>query len=186
MSDPTPSTLSRRTRRRLIILGLLRACSSTVVLLALYFVVPLDRSDAIPIGASLALALVVLLGVAVWQMKATIRSSHPPIRAVEALGVTVPLFLLLFATSYFLMAQSNPANFSAGLTRIDALYFTITAFSSTGFGDITATSQSARLLVSVQMILDLLVLGLGVKAFVGAVQLGRQHHSSSTDTPTDT
>ena len=101
-------------------------------------------------------------------------------------GVTVPLFLLLFATSYFLMAQSNPANFSAGLTRIDALYFTITAFSSTGFGDITATSQSARLLVSVQMILDLLVLGLGVKAFVGAVQLGRQHHSSSTDTPTDT
>ena len=63
------------------------------MLLALYFVVPLDRSDAIPIGASLALALVVLLGVAVWQMKATIRSSHPPIRAVEALGVTVPLFL---------------------------------------------------------------------------------------------
>ena len=61
------------------------------MLLALYFVVPLDRSDAIPIGASLALALVVLLGVAVWQMKATIRSSHPPIRAVEALGVTVLL-----------------------------------------------------------------------------------------------
>ncbi len=43
-----------------------------------------------------------------------------------------------------------------------------------GFEDITAASQSARLVVTAQMILDLLALDLGIRAFVGAVQLGRQ------------
>ena len=47
------------------------------------------------------------------------------------------------------MAQADPANFSTHtLTRTDALYFTITIFATVGFGDISATSQSARLLVS--------------------------------------
>ena len=43
-----------------------------------------------------------------------------------------------------------------------------------GFGDITATSQTARLIVTAQMILDLLALGLGIRVFIGAVQLARQ------------
>ena len=43
-----------------------------------------------------------------------------------------------------------------------------------GFGDITAASQFARLMVTAQMVLDLLVLGLVVHVFVGAVQFARQ------------
>src|SRR5208282_4777456 len=62
------------------------------------------------------------------------------------------------------------------LTRTDSLYFTVTTFSTVGFGDITATSQAARLVVTVQMILDLLVLGLGIRVFIGAVQLAREEH----------
>ena len=88
---------------------------------------------------------------------------------------TVPLFLLLFAWAYFTMANNNPANFNIHpLTRTDALYFTVTVFSTVGFGDIVAVSQPARLVVTVQMLLDLLVLGLVVRAFVGAVQFARQ------------
>ena len=60
------------------------------------------------------------------------------------------------------------------LSRTDALYFTITVSSSVGFGDITATSQTARVLVMVQMILDLVVIGLVVRPFVGAVKHARQ------------
>jgi voltage-gated potassium channel len=100
---------------------------------------------------------------------------YPALRAVEALAAAVPLFLLLFASAYYTMAGTNPANFSAhSLTRTDALYFTVTVFSTVGFGDITAVSQSARLVVTAQMLLDLLVLGLGIRVFVGAVQLARQ------------
>jgi hypothetical protein len=94
----------------------------------------------------------------------------------------LPLFLLLFASSYVTMASTNAANFNVhSLTRTDALYFTVTVFSTVGFGDITAVSQTARLVVTAQMLLDLLVLGLVVRAFVGAVQLARQRADPPTD-----
>ena len=66
------------------------------------------------------------------------------------------------------MAQASPANFSThSLTRTVSLYFTVTTFSTVGYGDITAASQAARLVVTAQMILDLLVLGLGIRVFIG-------------------
>ena len=72
------------------------------------------------------------------------------------------------------MARADPSNFNVyPLTRTDSLYFTVTVFATVGFGDITATSQTARLIVTVQMILDLIVLGLGIRVFLGAVQRGR-------------
>ena len=104
-------------------------------------------------------------------------------RAIGALATTVPLFLLLFAATYFLMARTTPASFSDHLTRTDALYFTVTTFSTVGYGDITAVSESARLVVIVQMILDLLALGLGIRVFTGAVQRGRQRPRPDPDDP---
>ena len=70
--------------------------------------------------------------------------------------------------------RHRPASFSQPLTRSDSLYFTVTVFSTVGFGDILATSQTAKLAVTVQMVLNLLFLGLGVRVIVGAVELSRQ------------
>jgi voltage-gated potassium channel len=172
------SALTPAQRRRLITRGLLRALTGTVVLVALYFLLPLDRIDSVPLELALAVALLVLLGVSIWQVRAITRAAHPGVRAIGALAITAPLFLLLFAAAYFLMAQADPANFSTHtLTRTDALYLTITIFATVGFGDISATSQTARLLVSTQMILDLLVIGLGIKVFIGTAQHARQHQT---------
>src|SRR4029079_9109004 len=92
-------------------------------------------------------------------------------------------FLLLFAATYFLMAQANTGNFNVhALTRTDALYFTITVVATVGFGDISATSQVARIAVMAQMIRDLLVLGLLVKVFLNAVELGREQQAPQQDT----
>jgi hypothetical protein len=53
----------------------------------------------------------------------------------------------------------------------------VTTFSTVGFGDITATSETARVVVTVQMVLDLLVLGLGIRVFIGAVKRAREAQS---------
>jgi hypothetical protein len=58
----------------------------------------------------------------------------------------------------------------------------VTIFSTVRFGDISATSQSARLTVTSQMILDLLVLGIGINAFVHAARVGRERKSAAGDT----
>ena len=159
--------------------------AATTVLVVLYFTLPLDLMNSVPAGVSLVVALLILLGVSVWQVRAITRSAHPGVRGVVALAFVAPLFLLLFAASYFLLAQDNPANFSTHtLTRTDALYFTVTVFATVGFGDISATSQVARRLVTVQMILDLLVLGLGIRVFVGAVQRGRQRQGPDPNAAT--
>jgi voltage-gated potassium channel len=180
MTVPTGrNELASATRRRLVVLGLLRALATAVVLVALYYLLPLDHITSVPLA--LAGGLLILLAVIAWQLRAIVRAKEPAVRAVVALASTVPLFLLLFASAYVVMARASPANFSTHqLTRTDALYFTVTTFSTVGYGDITAASQSARLVVTAQMILDLLVLGLGIRAFIWAVQRGRQQASPAT------
>ena len=157
---------------------MLRSLATAVVLVGLYYLVPLDHIKNVPV--TLAAGLLILAAVTIWQLRMISRARYPALRAVEALATTLPLFLLLFASAYLVMAGSSPANFSAhSLTRTDALYFTVTVFSTVGFGDITAVSQSARLVVTAQMLLDLLALGLVVRAFVGAVQQGRQQAATA-------
>lgn len=160
-------------RRRLVVLGLFRALATAVVLVALCYLLPLDHIKNVPL--TLAGGLLILLAVIAWQLRAILRAKEPGARAVVALAGTMPLVVPRFASAYFVMARTSPANFSTHqLNRTDALYFTVTTFSTVGYGDITPASQGARLVVTAQMILDLLVLGLGIRALVGAVQLGRQ------------
>jgi hypothetical protein len=160
-------------RHRHVALAALRALGSTVALLVLYYRLPLDRVKDVP--WTLAAGVVTLAAVTVLHLRLVSRAPHPALRAIEALATTLPLFLLLFASSYFIMAGANPANFNTRpLDRTSALYFTVTVFTTVGFGDIAAVSQSARLVVTAQMLLDLLVLGLVVRAFLQAVQAGRQ------------
>ena len=180
---PSIQASSKAERRRLVVIGLLRSSVTAIVLIAAYYLLPLDRLAGVSLAVSLAVGLAALTGIAAYQVRAIIRHRHSAIRAVEALAVTVPLFLLLFAATYFLMAQANTDNFNVhALTRTDSLYFTITVFATVGFGDISATSQVARIAVMAQMILDLLVLGLLVKVFLNAVQLGREQQAPQQET----
>jgi voltage-gated potassium channel len=160
-------------RRRLMARGVLRALATTAVLVALYYLLPLDHIKNVPV--TLTAGVLILVAVILVQLRLLIKARYPVVRAIEALTATVPLFLLLFAWAYFTMANNSPANFNTHpLTRTDALYFTVTVFSTVGFGDIVAVSQSARLVVTVQMLLDLLALGLVVRAFLGAVRFAKQ------------
>ena len=95
------SYLPRAKRRRLIVRAVLRSLLSATVLVVLYYLLPLDR----PLSAGTAVRLLVFAGVMVWQVRKIIRSRYPAVQAVEALGLIVPLFLLLFASTYFLMER---------------------------------------------------------------------------------
>jgi hypothetical protein len=172
--------LSPAARRRLITVGLARGTAVMIALVVVYYVAPLDHLAGVPFWLSLILGLLLLAAVAAYQVRAIIGSRRPVIRGIEAVAVTIPLFLIMFAATYFLLSQTDPANFSqAPLTRTDTLYFTVTTFATVGFGDITATSQFARVLVTVQMILDLIVLGAVIRVFIGAVQFARQNPTTT-------
>jgi voltage-gated potassium channel len=160
--------------RRLITVELLRSFAITVVLAVLYYLLPLDHLKSVPLWVLLIIGLAILLAVAAWQVREILHARYPGVLAIEVLVISAPAFLLLFAAGYFVMGRRDPAAFTQHLTRTDALYFTVTTFSTVGYGDIAPVSESARLVATVQMILDLLVLGLGIRVLIGAVRLGRQ------------
>lgn len=167
------SGLSTRRRRTLIALGLLRASGIAVLLVALYYLLPLDRPSPSSLVVALVLCLLVLVTTMYWEVRAIVRARFPGIRATQALATTVPLFLLVFAATYFMIAFQDPTTFSEPLTRSDALYFTITTFATVGFGDIAPRSEPVRLLVAAQVLLDLVILGLGIQVIFGAVKKAR-------------
>ncbi|MGZ6213632.1 MAG: hypothetical protein ACXWMG_01610 [Candidatus Limnocylindria bacterium] len=84
MTDTPVQAFTPAERRRLIARGLLRALAATTVLVALYYLSPLDHIDSVPLGVSLAFALLVLLGVTIWQLRAIGRAAQPGLRAIEA------------------------------------------------------------------------------------------------------
>ena len=57
------------------------------------------------------------------------------------------------------------------------MYFSSTIFTTVGFGDITAKSEAARLVVTLQMWLNLVFLGLVVRLVVNAVKFNQQRRA---------
>ncbi len=172
-----PVQLSAYQRRRFVLAAALRTFATVALVVGIYFVVPMDHGIDPGTVTGLVLGVLALFAIIIWQVRQIIRSEHPNIRAVEALAFTVPLYMLLFATTYFLMAHSQSAAFGAPLTRTDAMYFSSAVFTTVGFGDVAAKSQDARLVVTFQMWLDLVVLGLVARALVNAVKLSQQRHA---------
>jgi voltage-gated potassium channel len=155
------------------VVTLLRAVGSTAGLVALYYLIPLDPSSISVTVGQLTVGLLALVGLVVYQVRSIAKATYPALRAVGALATSVPLFLLLFAGTYYVLGAFSEANFSEPLTRTDALYFTVTVFATVGFGDIVATAQGARVVVMGQMIAGIVIIGLGARVIVDAVKRGQ-------------
>lgn len=155
----------------------MRAVSVAVGLVTAYYLLPLDERLTAGTTVLLVSGLLVVLLVFCWEVRAITRSPFPRLRAVEGLAATLVLFLVLFAVSYYLLERSEPGSFSEALNRTDALYFTLTTFATVGFGDITARSQTGRVLTMAQMAGGLLLVGVAARVLASAVQAGlnRQH-----------
>ena len=59
----------------------------------------------------LVLGFVVLIGLMTWHIRSITQSESPALRAMEGLALAVPLFILLFASTYYLMSQADEASF---------------------------------------------------------------------------
>ena len=181
MTDQADQELPPAKRRRLILRAVLRGLLVTTVLVVLYYLLPMGRPLDTSTAVRILIGLLAFAGLTVWQVKAIAGSRYPGLRAAEALGFIIPFYLLLFASTYFLMERASAANFTQPLTRTDALYFSVTVFTTVGFGDITAKSETARVALIIQMLADLALLGAGARVLLGAVRRGQQRRSGTGD-----
>jgi voltage-gated potassium channel len=160
----------------------LRAVVSTSALLLLYSFFPIESRphERVILRVIVALVLfIVILGV---EMRAIVKHDQPMLRAGIAVATVLPAFVLLFAWLYLTMSISDPAAFGVRLSRIDALYFTVTVFSTVGFGDINAKTEIARVVTTVQMLADIAVIAVVVRLIFGTASraLGQQSADNGT------
>ncbi|HTO00885.1 MAG TPA: potassium channel family protein, partial [Microthrixaceae bacterium] len=149
----------KQQRRRAVALMVIRILVVWIGLVSAYFLIPFDRRPDDNFAVRTACSILIMLVVLGWEVWSTSKANLPQLRAISALGAIFPLALLVFAGIYLSMSSSLPRSFNENLNHISALYFSVTTFATVGFGDIAAKSDGARLLVTVQTLLNLLLLG---------------------------
>jgi len=167
-----------RPTSRAVARTVLRVAGAVIGLFVLYYLLPLDHASEPVAVTMLVIGLAAFVTLVTFQVRWIIRSRFPGLRAVEAMATSIPFFLLLFASTYVVLATQSASSFGGPLSHTDGLYFTVTVFSTVGFGDITAKTETARLVVTGQMLADLIVIGLALKIIVGAVRRGRQRRNT--------
>jgi voltage-gated potassium channel len=179
-SDPSMPTAPRHARR-LILLMLLRLTLSVSLLVVAYYLIPTVNARGGSDVPWLILELCVFGVIVGVQVPAIVKAKYPVLRAVEAMGMLVPLYLLIFARIYLWNSFNDPAAFTRLLDHTTALYFTVTVFATVGFGDIVAQTNNMRLLVTVQMLLNLVILGLVIKLLTSAARRGVARRGQQPD-----
>jgi hypothetical protein len=165
LSELTPGERRRALLRTVVILMVFWCC-----IFAVYYAVPAETDGADNAFPRLAVGLLVFAAMLAWQNSRIGRVELPELRAAGTLGSTIPLFLTVFATIYLSLSHTAAANFSQRLDHTRALYFTITVFSTVGFGDITPTTDAARIMVSLQMLVDLVIIALVVRLLLNTAK----------------
>jgi hypothetical protein len=139
------------------------------LLVGAYAVLPLQGGRwwlGAAIGAAVLAATIPLT---VHRLRAVLGSDQPALEALSAIVVLLTMLVVGFAAIYFAMDRDH-GQFTGLDTRVDAIYFTVTTLSTVGFGDITAASQTARLVVTMQIVFNLVFVGIAVRVLVGAAR----------------
>ena len=122
--------------------------------LLVYFVIPENDSNA-PVGVLLGALLAVLgLAAVAWVVFDELQRAEKRLQPIHLL-LALELVVVIFSLVYFWVAVNKPGEFVGLVTRLDALYFSLTTVATVGYGDIHAAGQLARLLVSVQLVFNL-------------------------------
>ena len=132
--------------------------------LAIYVVCPVPGKDAPPLlswllfGAGVT-AIVYFVAALVRRRRTSPDDSGVRLEALVAL---VYALIIFFALTYLSLATRED-EFVDLDNRVDALYFTVSTIATVGFGDVHAVGSAARVAVTVQMALDILVLGIAAR-----------------------
>jgi voltage-gated potassium channel len=132
----------------------LRLVGLTGLIVVLYFAVPVSlsphRENILRVGISLLTLAGLALGI-VWQLRLHLDDAS---RRIDGLIISIVLVVVVFAHAFFVLDQNDPSQIAGLHTRLDALYFAMTTLTTVGTGDVHAAGQTARALVLVQMIFN--------------------------------
>ena len=153
---------------------------TTVVLVLLtvgYYLLPLRVPWGDVVSAGRLAGSIVAWGVLIVFLRTAARRSRerqqPEYHRIQQLLTTLYLLVLCFALLYVVTATAAPEQFSGLANRSDALYFSVTTIATVGFGDIHASGTAGRLMVTAQMLFNLIYIGTALRILSSSISFGR-------------
>jgi voltage-gated potassium channel len=162
-ADGGPTTSAQQTGLATqvpVVRRLPRGLLTLAAVVGLYYVVPLDLPKSAAGVVVTVVGLLASLAILTWLLSRQARRlmhATPGDESVrlETLVLLVFLVVPLFAFFYFALQDADPDQFAELETKTDALYFATSTIATVGFGDVHATGQIARVVVTIQMAFDL-------------------------------
>jgi len=131
--------------------------------------IPPSGGPAGYVGIALAYMLV-LVGIVF--VKSTLTD---PAALLATFAFILAGFVGAFAAIYVQLSHDSPGScFSAPVTKVDAIYFTLGTLSTAGTGDLTVVSEQCRAIVSAQLVAGFVMVTIAVAGLVS-----RLMHDSS-------
>jgi hypothetical protein len=125
-----------------------------IAVLAVYFMVPVDAERA-PVGVLAGILVsAAALSVVVVVVFTEARSARRRLTGWH-LVLALEIALVVFSFSYYLIDINDPNEFAGLATRLDAIYFSTATAATVGYGDVHATGQLARTIVTLHMVFNL-------------------------------
>jgi len=137
-----------------------------VALTLAYYLAPWDGGRPWTVAVRIVFAMVVIVAAVGLGVRYIDRGKYPMLRMFETLAGIVSFTVVAFASIYVMMSNADPMAFSEPLGHTDALYFTMTTITTVGFGDISPKTDGARIVVMLQMVVNVLVLGVAARTLV--------------------
>jgi voltage-gated potassium channel len=138
----------------------------------IFYTVPLGPLDSLGRTASSVGLTLLGAGVLGWAITAQLRRqlTDDPDAELHSLVMLLELVAIVFAFGYYLLDVTTPGEIAGLRTRTDALYFTLSTLTTIGFGDVHAAGQVARVMVTVQMVFDVIFVAAVVAVLSGRLR----------------
>ena len=153
---------------------LILTAASTTACLTVYYGVPLPTYEAPEVVQLVAfgVGLALLCALLVVQVRRQLRAwGTPSVRVQSVMGLLLPI-VTFFALAYYLMADQ----FVGIANRTDALYFAVVTLGTVGYGDVHPVGEGAKIVAMIQIVLDLVVVGLLVSIATTRARVRAERH----------
>lgn len=158
--------LDKKERNRIVRQSVVRTTIGTGLMFLAYWVTPFDNQYGVhPFVVMLLLLLLFTLFI-YFSVRRVLYDDYPQLKAIQVAILSVTFYLYGFAALYLGMSVNEPSHFTEPLSHVGAFYFTVVVASTVGFGDITPNDDIARIIVTVQMLVNIALIGVGVRAIL--------------------
>ena len=131
-------------------------------LVVVFLVVPVNKERW---WLGIVIGLLIIVGSVPLTVKRINRvgTSHEPyLEAGLAVVMMIALIVIGFASIYAALSRHGE-EFTDIHTKLDAVYFTVTTVATVGYGDLAPSGQIARAVAIIQMVVDILVIGVAAR-----------------------